>query len=761
MSLAMADRVRHQMYPVEETNEEAQGRRKVHRDLMATRREIENEEERDERREENRLRMERLREEREEDEELLRAMNALEHAEIIPMETEEERTFREELLAARNRAGVPRTHRVACKTLACEDRVPLHDCGEMTVTCGECNARHFKGERPTDKKFTQCCAKGKVILPPPKECPQPLVKLLQNDHPKAKAFMMKIRNYNSAHAFASLGAKISSPPGRGPYCFRIHGQVYHNTTPVGLNTNNPRYADLYFIDAAQASDFRAQSTSNGGCCRNLMEELDAMLREKNPYAAIYKMMRQVLEEEHRRAQDENLPHQTVGMIISSDRRNVDQRRYNSPTTNEIAVIFKSANGEPPAKRDIRGHLFIPVRGRTFVQIDTQQPMCDPMTYPLLFPNGDDGWHVNMPYTTTTRREREEAAARAMDVDEEEEIDLLRLNEILRPENLPVEALAGAEEPVEELEQEPEEQIDDDQNDPQRLNRGEGRRKRITQCEFYSSLMSIRDYFNNVLAGGSLTQQWTVDSYVKIEANRVKYIREHQSELHVAQYDGLLDYLHNRAERENLTVGSYHVLPSSFIGSPRAMKQAYQDAMAICGKFDKPVFFHTFTCNPKWREITANIPSHLSAPDRPDIVARVFQRKKIELINDIEKRQVLGFATARIHVIEFQKRGLPHCHMLIWIDERDAPATAEDVDATICAEIPNRTTHPRLYKSVMTHMIHGPCGLTNTKSPCMDGDKCSKSFPKQHSQETTSTSNTAHPSSVSSTSSSTSSKGTMA
>ncbi|KZR99990.1 ATP-dependent Helicase-like protein [Daphnia magna] len=323
-------------------------------------------------------------------------------------------------------------------------------------------------------------------------------------------------------------------------------------------------------------------------------------------------------------------------------------------------------------------------------------MCDPMTYPLLFPNGYDGWHVNMPYTTTTRREREEAAARAMDVDEQEEIDLPRLNEMVRLENAPVEALAGEEELVEEPEPEPEEQMDDDDNDPHRLNRGEGRRKRI-------------------------------------EANRVKYIREHQAELHVAQYDGLLDYLLNRAERENLT--SYHVLPSSFIGNPRAMKQAYQDAMAICGKFGKPVFFLAFTCNPKWREITANIPSHLSAPDRPDIVARVFQQKKIELVNDIEKWQVLGFATARIHVIEFQKRGLLHFHMLIWIEERDAPATAEDVDATICAEIPDRTTHPRLYKSVMTHMIHGPCGLINKKSPCMDGDKCSKAFPKQHSQET--------------------------
>ncbi|KZR96436.1 Uncharacterized protein APZ42_009224 [Daphnia magna] len=120
-----------------------------------------------------------------------------------------------------------------------------------------------------------------------------------------------------------------------------------------------------------------------------------------------------------------------------------------------------------------------------------------MTYPLLFPNGDDGWHVNMPYTTTTRREREEAAARVMDVDEEEEIDLPRLDEMLRLENAPVEVLAGEEELVEEPEPEPEEQMDDDDNDPHRLNRGEGRRKRITQCEFYSFLMSIREYFNNV------------------------------------------------------------------------------------------------------------------------------------------------------------------------------------------------------------------------------------------------------------------------
>jgi hypothetical protein len=106
----------------------------------------------------------------------------------------------------------------------------------------------------------------------------------------------------------------------------------------------------------------------------------------------------------------------------------------------------------------------------------------------------------MPYTTITRKEREEAAA--MDVDEGDEQQVLD----------------------EEEEPDAEEEIEgDDDNDPHRLNRGSGKRKRVTQCEFYSYLISIRNYFNQVLAGGPLTQQWIVDSYVKIEANRVKYI----------------------------------------------------------------------------------------------------------------------------------------------------------------------------------------------------------------------------------------------
>ena len=105
-----------------------------------------------------------------------------------------------------------------------------------------------------------------------------------------------------------------------------------------------------------------------------------------------------------------------------------------------------------------------------------------------------------------------------------------------------------------------------------------------------------------------------------------------------------------------------------------------------------------------------------AANRPDIVARVFQLKLKELIKDIQKNQILGVVGARIHVIEFQKRGLSHVHMLIWIHESDVPKTEEEIDKTTCAEIPDPDTHPELHKIIMSSMIHGPCGTNNRNSP---------------------------------------------
>lgn len=52
--------------------------------------------------------------------------------------------------------------------------------------------------------------------------------------------------------------------------------------------------------------------------------------------------------------------------------------------------------------------------------------------------------------------------------------------------------------------------------------------------------------------------------------------------------------------------------------------------------------------------------------------------------------VLGKVIGRIHVIEFQKRGLPHAHMLLCLDDADKIRTPDDIDRVVWAEIPGVT-----------------------------------------------------------------------
>jgi hypothetical protein len=51
-------------------------------------------------------------------------------------------------------------------------------------------------------------------------------------------------------------------------------------------------------------------------------------------------------------------------------------------------------------------------------------------------------------------------------------------------------------------------------------------------------------------------------------------------------------------------------------------------------------------------------------DRPDIVARVFKQKLNQLIYDLNQNHIFGVPIAHVHVIEFQKRVLPHEHILL-------------------------------------------------------------------------------------------------
>ncbi|GFQ95232.1 ATP-dependent DNA helicase [Trichonephila clavata] len=99
---------------------------------------------------------------------------------------------------------------------------------------------------------------------------------------------------------------------------------------------------------------------------------------------------------------------------------------------------------------------------------------------------------------------------------------------------------------------------------------------------------------------------------------------------------------------------------------------------------------------------------------------------------LTKGCIFGNVRCHMYTVEWQKRGLPHAHILLWLEDKIRP---ESIDEIICAELPDSNIDPALYEIIRTTMIHGPCGHINKSSPCMLNGKCTKKYPRCFRKET--------------------------
>ena len=299
-------------------------------------------------------------------------------------------------------------------------------------------------------------------------------------------------------------------------------------------------------------------------------------------------------------------------------------------------------------------------------------------------------------------------------------------------------------------------------DPQVLHT-EGNR-RVTTREFFTFHMNARSEEKNngngnyIHKGGKLYQEWLCMAWCSVEDQRLKYQRQNQKALRADSYRSVKEVVEERmrelAPRQDALYPDDHqrpatigrmILSSSFQGSPRWYNSKFQDAMAIVREYHKPDLFITMTCNPHWPEIQRELAEGQSPQDRPDVVARSFKKRKDQFIRDIVYGKKFGTVVAYMWVIEFQKRGLPHLHLLLILENGDRMLTPELVDNMVVAEMPNdastvsnaasRAQVKKLEEIVLTNMVHGPCGVHNPSSPCMVNGKCSKGYPKEYVKET--------------------------
>lgn len=139
-----------------------------------------------------------------------------------------------------------------------------------------------------------------------------------------------------------------------------------------------------------------------------------------------------------------------------------------------------------------------------------------------------------------------------------------------------------------------------------------------------------------------------------------------------------------------------------------------------------------TCNPNWFEIEKELLPNEEAQNRPDLLTRIFRSKFEHLKKEVIQKKLFGPVAA----FTYEKRGLPHIHLLLTLQQRHKLMSPESFDSFISAELPDPIKYPHLHSMVVKHMMHEPCGFLNKTNVCMKNGSCKNHYPKGFAPMTT-------------------------
>ncbi|GJT07435.1 DNA helicase [Tanacetum coccineum] len=279
------------------------------------------------------------------------------------------------------------THTEACSSATTVGRSYTYvDLGDSTQRCRYCGASFWYGERLKGRSHGQrveyhlCCSDGRIYMQQPPEPPEYIKQLFQNKH-----FMENIRAYNQMFAMTSFGAKIdeSINAGKGPYVFKVSGQVYHwigSLCPTVGET--PKFLQLYIYDTENEVANRMSHFGGVDDSRldpQIVEGLIHFLDAHNELVQLFRTARD-------KCREMDIPEFKIRLYNAEGARG-----YELPTSNTLgAMVFESGI---KSKTDF--DVIIKYKDGLLQRVNKLHLSYMSLQFPLLFIHGQSGYHTKL------------------------------------------------------------------------------------------------------------------------------------------------------------------------------------------------------------------------------------------------------------------------------------------------------------------------------------------------------------------------------
>ena len=141
-----------------------------------------------------------------------------------------------------------------------------------------------------------------------------------------------------------------------------------------------KFSQIYIYDTEFQADIRLKTMPTLN--QDTLIGLQNMMQKCNPYVKAFQSAAEFM-----KADESN----NFQMIIKSDLQGKDIRKYNKPTSSDIAVVIQDDCSEPIGSRDI----VINKKSGDIIRISELNGHYDPLMYVLLFPYGEKGFELGI------------------------------------------------------------------------------------------------------------------------------------------------------------------------------------------------------------------------------------------------------------------------------------------------------------------------------------------------------------------------------